>query len=496
MSALIKNLFWGGISTAMNMVASIVVILIGIHLVGSDGFGYISLVLSFSLLFLAINKGMNTILVRQLQASYQQMDNQAASLLGGGVIYTLFSALLLICCVVTAGDSFVTGAIYFGEDILLRQQIVAVLYLITVATVLELLSMLSTSAIEGMGRFDLAARYNAVYPIVLLVGMCWLLLWGTGPPVLTAIASLYLLASLVRFLTMQYAWLKWVGFDGLRPGNIISGLSKLKSLFREGIKIQGGGILTLFVDPLNKMLLNFFVGSAAVTHYDLAVRAATSVQDIFSQGFRSFMALPVDKEGESTVAIYLKLLGPSLSVASLMYIIAGVSLVLIKGLGIVTFSDNVIYLYLVIVPSGLTVVSILPLYHVLIRRGDLNYIFRLTALLAICNVLFSALSIPLLGLIGAGTGIVVATLINCVSVFRRYSMCVEPIEGIGDMIGHRYLSLGLVVVSMIMIPAMVLQLFVWNSTIALSVAIAVILLAAALMWLEMGSIWRGKDEFA
>jgi len=496
MTALIKNLFWGGLSTVLNMVAGIVAILVGIRLVGSDGFGYITLLLSFSLLFLAINKGMNTILVRQLQESYQHSDGQAASLLGAGALYTLFSVLLLILCVLAVGDSFVKGIIYFGEDVLLEKQIVTVLYLLTVATLLELFSMLASSALEGLGRFDLVAQCDAIYSISLLVGMCWLLLWGGEEPMLTTVVSLYLLASLMRFLTTQYAWLKWAGFDGLRPGNIISGLDKLKPLCREGIKIQGAGILTLFVDPLNKMLLNFFVGPAAVTHYDLAVRAATSVQNVFSQGFRSFMALPVDKEGQSTVAIYLKLLGPSLGIASLMYIVAGVCLVLIKGMGLVEFGDNVIYLYWVIIPSGLAIVAILPLYHVLIRRGDLNYIFRLTALLAVCNILFSALSIPLLGLIGAGVGIVVATLANCVSVFRRYSMSVEPIQNVVSILGQRYLSLGVAVVLMVMIPAVILQLFVWSKVIAFSVAMAVILLAGGLICFEARSIWRQKDEFA
>jgi len=495
MSELIQNSFWGGLATVLNMVAGIVALLIGINLVGPEEFGYITLLLSFSILILAVNKGMNTILVCQLQESYQHGDQQAVKLLGAGVIYTMFSALLLMFCVFSVGDGLVSSLVYFGADILLEKQIVTVLYLLTVATFLELFSMLSSSAIEGLGRFDLAAQCNAVYPISLLIGMCWLLFGAVEAPALTTIAAVYLAASLIRFLTVQYVWFKQAGSDALWPVDVVSGWGKLKPLFREGIKIQGAGVLTLFIDPLNKILLNFFVGSAAVTYYDLAVRTATSVQNIFSQGFRSFMALPMDKDGRGTVGLYLKLLGPSLGIASMMYIVAGVSLVLIKGMEIVSFSDNVIYLYWVIIPSGLAIVGILPLYHVLIRRGDLNYIFRLTALLAVCNILFSALFIPLLGLIGAGVGIVAATLVNCVSVFKRYTKNVEPIQDVGDILGHRYLPLAVAMLLMVMIPAIVLQMFVWNPAVALPLAVAFILLAVGMIWLEVRSIWRQKDEF-
>jgi len=495
MSALIKNSFWGGLATVMNMIAGIVAILIGIRLIGSENFGYLTLLLSFTMLFLAVNKGMTTVLVSRLQESHQQENGQAPELIGAGLLYTLLSALMLMTFVYYEGDVVVRALVYFGDDIFLENQIITVLYLLTAATLLELFSMLSASAIEGLGRFDLAAQYNMVYPVSLLTGMCWLM-WSEGAPLLTMLASVYFLASLIRFFVAQYVWLKWIGFDGLRPGDIVLGWGRLNDLSRRGVKIQGAGVLTLFVDPLNKMLLNLFVGPAGVTHYDLAVRAATSVQNVFSQGFRSFMALPVHEEGGNSIRLYLKLLAPSLRIAILMYIIAGISFVLIKGMGIVEISSQVIYLFWVIVPSGLAIIAILPLYHILVRRGDLNYIFKLTALLAVCNVIFSILLIPMLGLIGAGVGIIVATLINCASVFHRYSTCVQPIKNIHNIIGQRYFLFGGGLLLIVIVPAIILRLFEWMPVVGLSSAVVMILLASGRMWFELRSIWSQKDEFA
>lgn len=493
MSSLINNSFWGGLATGLNMAGGIVAILIGIHLVGSELFGYVTMLLSFSLLFLAVNNGIYTILVRQLHESYLQGDGQSVQLLGAGLAYTFFGVMLLFVLVSLFGESLVATVVYYGHNEIISNEIVTVLYVLALATALDMFSMLAAAAIEGTGRFDLASKCMMSYSSMLLLAMV-ALLWSTSPITLPVLAMVYLTASAVRFLIIQIVRVAKNGTAGLKPAHLVAGRNSIGRLLGEGVRVQGAGLLSFFIDPVNKMLLNFFIGAAAITHYDLAMRAVTSVQNVFSQGFRSFMGLPSD-QGKSTVKIYLMLLSPSLGMAMLMYIIAEVGLTLLKGLGLIDIGRDVIYLFWVVLPSGVAIVAILPLYHVLIRSGDLNYILRLKAFLALLNVCFSALAIPLIGLLGAGIGIAMATLINAISVYRRFSERIEPIREISTYLSHRKLSLASGFLLMLILPIFILWLFEWCEVSGLALSLTVILVAVCLLLFEVRSVWKRRDEF-
>jgi O-antigen/teichoic acid export membrane protein len=493
MSSLITNSFWGGLTTALNMTGGIVAVLIGIHLVGSELFGYVTLLLSFSLLYLAVNNGIYTILVRQLQESYQQGDDQSVQLLGAGLVYTFFGVILLFVLVSLFGKSLVATMVYYGHNEIINHEIVTALYVLALATALDMFSMLAAATIEGTGRFDLASKCMMSYSSMLLIGMA-ALLWSGSPITLSVLAVVYLAASAVRFLIIQIVSVAKNGMAGLKPAHMVAGRNCIGRLLGEGARVQGAGLLSFFVGPLNKILLNYFIGATAVTHYDLAMRAVTSVQNVFAQGFRSFMGLPSD-QGKSTVKIYLMLLGTSLGMAMLMYIIAGVGLTLLKGIGLIDIGHDVIYLFWIVLPSGVAIVAILPLYHFLIRSGDLNYILRLKALLALLNVFVSAITIPLIGLLGAGIGIAMATLINAISVYRRFSERIEPIREISTYLNHRKLSLTCGFVLMLVLPVFILWLFERWEVSGLALSLTIILVSICLVLIEIRSVWKRRGEF-
>jgi peptidoglycan biosynthesis protein MviN/MurJ (putative lipid II flippase) len=64
-------------------------------------------------------------------------------------------------------------------------------------------------------------------------------------------------------------------------------------------------------------------------------------------------------------------------------------------------------------------IFVTPLYLSLIGRHDLPFIFRTQAVLALVNVLVSSAAIPLLGLIGAAFGLLVATILNAATIYVR-----------------------------------------------------------------------------
>lgn len=475
------------------MGGAIAALLIGIYLIGSEHFGYMTMLLSFSLLIVAINNGSYTILVRHLHEIDESGRGRKEVWLGAGLIYTFVVSALLLLLIAIAGENLIDSVIYFGQDTLLGKEIKSALYLLAVATTFDLFSMLAASALEGAGRFDLAAKGMLFYSVSLITGMLLMLGFAHGVSI-PLIACVYLISSIVRVVVMYLVRLRVTGLSGLLPSHVRKGSDCIRSLLSEGGRVQGAGLLTVFVDPMNKMLINFFIGPSAVTHYDLAMRAVTSVQNVFAQGFRSFMA--VSSSGTTSVtSIYRMILGHALGMAMLMYVIAATALVLLKGMAVIDIGQEVIWLFWIVLPSGVAIVAILPLYHVLIRRGDLNYILRLKAFLAIVNVGFSALAIPVFGLLGAGGGIAMATLINAILVYRRFHTWVEPLEHIASSLRSRSVILAATFVAMISMPQVILVLFRQNASVALVTGVVTIAVSAILLLLEGGSIWRRRSSF-
>jgi O-antigen/teichoic acid export membrane protein len=64
-------------------------------------------------------------------------------------------------------------------------------------------------------------------------------------------------------------------------------------------------------------------------------------------------------------------------------------------------------------------IVVAPLYNGLIGKEDMRFIFKTQATLAVTNVAASLLLIPLLGVLGAALGLLLATLYNASAIFKK-----------------------------------------------------------------------------
>jgi O-antigen/teichoic acid export membrane protein len=64
-------------------------------------------------------------------------------------------------------------------------------------------------------------------------------------------------------------------------------------------------------------------------------------------------------------------------------------------------------------------ILVLPLYNFLVGNEDLFFIFKTQSRLALINILASVALIPILGLIGAAFGLLIATLFNVIAIINK-----------------------------------------------------------------------------
>jgi O-antigen/teichoic acid export membrane protein len=69
----------------------------------------------------------------------------------------------------------------------------------------------------------------------------------------------------------------------------------------------------------------------------------------------------------------------------------------------------------------------------LISRGDLGFIFKSQAILALTNTSISIAAIPFFGLVGAAAGLLTATIYNVSAIYVRHAKLVGQLEGVTEM---------------------------------------------------------------
>jgi O-antigen/teichoic acid export membrane protein len=151
---------------------------------------------------------------------------------------------------------------------------------------------------------------------------------------------------------------------------------------------------------------------------ELSIKAITSVRGLFTAAFRSFFQLinQIELVGEQ----YIKTLNYVIIPITIFHSLVAILLSLVVSFGFVDSTNDIIGLYLVLMPASIGISVVSPLYHVLIGVGDTNYILMLHLRLALVSTFFSVVLIPFIGLWGAGIGMTIATLYNAVAVFKRF----------------------------------------------------------------------------
>jgi O-antigen/teichoic acid export membrane protein len=189
-------------------------------------------------------------------------------------------------------------------------------------------------------------------------------------------------------------------------------------LLRSGGVLQVSSLLTLFLEPANKFLLNHFVGAAAVTIYDLAMKVIWGIQHLFGSAMRIFLHIGSqdrDAVGRNFAKVILLLGVPVVG----LHIVGAVFLLWAARHWMMIDASQLMAFFGIAAISNFGMTFVTPLYLSLIGRRDLFFIFRTHLVLAVVNLLVSTAMIPLLGLVGSAFGLLVATALNVAAIYGR-----------------------------------------------------------------------------
>lgn len=253
-------------------------------------------------------------------------------------------------------------------------------------------------------------------------------------------------------------------------------LSLLPTLLKQGLSLQGSRLVNVFVDPLNKYLLNLFVGAASVTVYEVAIKVITGIQGLFGGAFRTFLQLTNEMRINSGQE-YLKSLRYGLIPALILHVISGVIIIYLSNFWFMEDTSTLPTMLFLMIPASVVIIFIAPLYFALIGIRDLKFIFHMNLNLAVLNVIGSLLFIPNFGVFGCAIGFTLAILSNAIMEYRRYVLKVGQIPTLGKEMAA--LAPKLALVTVIGICSLVVQNMFRAST--SSIIIQAIILASLML---------------
>ena len=429
-----RNASWSGAAVAFRAATGLINALLAIRLLGVVDYGHVATALSLFVLYFSLNSSVFTVLVAKLMALRAVDAGEDRSVMLAAA--TIFSALsIVLLAIVTLllrewAPRFISMGSNPGDA--LDMEIRRVIFLMGMLTAIQIVVALHSAIIESAGRLDLAMKWQLVGPAVVLTALS--LSFFARLPLTASGYVVALCAGALTDLCLLWFVRRKVtpSLSPFRPSR--KRLDGLAHLLKSGGVLQAASLMNMFLEPLNKLLLNHFVGAPAVTIYDLAMKVIWGIQHLFSAAMRVFLHLGSQDE-EAVGRTFSRVIA-----------LVGVPVVILHAIGALFLAwaahhwmtidaTQLMAFFAIATVSNLGMIYITPLYISLIGRGDLHFIFRSQTILAITNVVVSLTLIPYIGLIGAAFGLLSATIYNVVAIYVR---CKDgTFDGLSDTLRGR-----------------------------------------------------------
>ena len=420
-----KNATWSGAVTGFRALSGLANALLAVRLVGVESYGHLAALLSVFVLYLSLNTSLYTTLVVRLMSPslVEDIRGRAETLAATALVTACAIALLVL----TTGLIFWIAPSFLGFNA--HQGMGFAFLMMGVLVAVQILAALQAAVIEASGRLDLAMRAQLFGPFVLLImlGISYLLhLSLTAQDYVTmlcAAASVDLgLLWFVRRIRLQLVVLQ---------AGASANMARLKELLHSGSVLQATSLMNLFLEPLNKLLLNSFIGPVAVTTYDLAMKVIWGIQGLFGAAMRVFLHL-AHQDSETVGRTYARVIFLIAVPALIMHTVGAILLSWVAHRWVDIDASQLMLFYAIATLSNLGMIFITPLYTSLISRGDLKFVFKSQAILALSNTFISIVAIPFLGLVGAAIGLLTATIYNVSAIYFRHGSQVGRIAGMAS----------------------------------------------------------------
>lgn len=429
MIGLVRNATWSGFSVAVRSVTGLLMALLAVRLLGGQRYGQLVTLISLFVLYLSLNSSVFTVLVTRLMVTpetdrdHKNDDERSAAALFSLTSIVILGFLTLLLWVIAPNILSLTAAE--------RHIVVEIRRAITamgVMTAFQIITALHSSFIEGAGRLDLVMKWQLIGPVFTTAT---LFLWLIVHIPITISGYMVILGSGAFIDLCSLMLLK----RKLLPSRLSFRLSHEKcaqmwSLLKSGITLQAASLMTLFLEPLNKFFLNYFIGPLAVTAYDLAMKVIWGIQNLFAAAMRVFLHM-AGEQGDVVGRTFIRVLTLILVPVLAAHILAAIFIAWVVHEWVMIGDTRQFMMFFGIATvSNLGMIYITPLYISLIGRGELRFIFRSQTIVAVTNLVVSFLFIPKFGLLGAAFGLLGATAYNVVAIYFRHEQMVGKSGGL------------------------------------------------------------------
>lgn len=409
-----RNASWSGMAAAIRAGTGLLGSLLAIRLLGVEAYGHVATWLSLFVLYLALNSSAFTMLVVRLMGYTSRESGADRDGAVAAAVSFCGGSLALLAATTTALGLTAASLPIFGAK--LPADFGIAIFLMGLLTALQIAVALQAAVIEGSGRLDLATKWQLLGPLTVVSTLLASFLFGKALGAVHYVA----LACAGAFVDLCALWWvrKTLDLSLFVAADSSRRLDGMLLLLRSGGVLQASALLIMFLEPANKFLLNHFVGTAAVTVYDLAMKVVWGIQHLFGAAMRVFLHIgsqDSDAVGRSFIRVIALLGVPvvAIHIAGFLFLVwAARYWMMIDASALMVF-------FAIAAISNFGMILITPLYLSLIGRRDLAFIFRAHVILAVANVAVSSLLIPFYGLIGSAIGLLVATALNVAAIFFR-----------------------------------------------------------------------------
>ena len=425
----LHNAGWSGISASFKAAYGLLNVLLAIRLLGPEAYGSLATLLAWFVLYLSLNSSIFTMLVVKLMA-LRQDERERSDVLVASVILTSLSVVFILASAALIG-MLTPGTGRSGAGLGGSASDIPMLLAILVS--FQIVTAYQSALLESAGRLDLAMKWQLVGPGVVLAALFFSLLSGQSltPVGYVGVLCLGAMTDLLLVWLARRAAMPWTAAMKISRDTFIS----LKSILRSGGTLQATSLMNMFIEPLNKLLLNYFLGGGAVSIYDLAMKVVWGIQNLFAAGMRVFLHMGSQEHEAvgSRFAFVIRIIGVP---AILLHVIGARFLSVVAHHWLQLDAVVLLVFYAVATLSNLGMIFVTPLYVGLIGRGDLGFVFRTQAILAATNIVASFVLIPLSGVVGAAVGLFVATAYNASAILLRARHVLSRLVGLRAVLWH------------------------------------------------------------
>lgn len=405
--------------------------LLAVRLLGVEAYGHVATLMSLFVLYLSLNSSVFTILVVKLMAAKRGVDEcHRHEMLAAALLFVAIS-IGLLALMTSAIGLLAPGVVLAGHaGIEAEAEVHSMVLMMGVLTAVQIVAALQSALVESVGRLDLAMKWQLVGPVIVLASLLFTFVMKQ-PITPSGYVMLLCTGALVDL------GLVWMVRRGAIPlfGHALSWRNTpaaLGILLKSGGLLQATSLMNMFLEPLNKFLLNHFLGASVVTLYDLAMKVIWGIQNLFSAAMRVFLHIG-SQDHESVGSAFSQVIRLVGVPAVILHIVGVIFLVIIARYWLAIDAAELVVFFAVATFSNLGMIYVTPLYVSLMGRGDLHFIFRSQVILASTNILVSLALIPALGLIGAAFGLLAATAYNATTIILRCKSLSSRFDGLSQV---------------------------------------------------------------